>query len=92
MKMPNFTRADLIKAVADVTGLSKADTESVVAATLATIRAEAISGKAVTLQGFGRFAVTERAARTGRNPATGAPIEIAASRALTFKAAKASKS
>lgn len=92
MKMPNFTRTDLIKAVADVTGVSRADAESVIAATLATIRTEAISGKAVTIQGFGRFAVTERAARTGRNPSNGDAIEIPAARILKFRAAKASKS
>lgn len=92
MKAPNFTRADLVKAVADVTGVSKADAESVIAATLSTIRTEAISGRTVTLQGFGRFAVTERAARTGRNPRTGETVEIPATRILKFRAAKASKS
>jgi DNA-binding protein HU-beta len=46
------------------------------------------AGQAVVLSGFGQFKVQDRAAREGRNPATGEPIEIAASRKLAFTAAK----
>ena len=57
----------------------------------AVITDELSKGGEVTLTGFGTFKVTDRAARTGRNPQTGAEIQIAASKAPTFKAGKALK-
>ena len=86
--MTNFSKSDLIRAVAESTGLKKADADAAVQAVLSTIRQRADAGNAVALQGFGRFTMKERAAREGRNPRTGEPVQIAASRTLTFKAAK----
>lgn len=88
--MTKFTKTDLAAVVAEQTGLARRDAMAAVDAVLASIRYETDAGKTVTLSGFGRFVVKERAARQGRNPATGEPIQIAASRALTFKASKPS--
>jgi DNA-binding protein HU-beta len=82
-------RTDLVGAVARETGLSKADAGRAVEAALAFIASEAAAGRPVTLAGFGRFALRTRPARQGRNPRTGAAIEIAASSALAFRPARA---
>jgi DNA-binding protein HU-beta len=81
-----LNKSELIAAVAGSTGLSKADTERVVGAALETIQSTLRSGEKVTLPGFGTFSVTERKARVGRNPQTGASIKIAASKAPKFTA------
>lgn len=86
--MANFSKSDLIAAVADTTGRARKDVDDILSAVLSVIREEADSGKIVAIHGFGRFAMKERAARTGRNPATGETIQIAASRTLTFKPSK----
>ena len=83
-----MNRADLITRVADTTGLPKADTGKAVDATFEAITAALVRGEEFTLVGFGTFAVTERAAREGRNPKTGEPIQIPASKAPKFKPAK----
>ena len=57
---------------------------------IASLMTEAEAGKTVAIQGFGRFAIKDRPARPGRNPRTGEPMEVAASRTLVFKAAKSS--
>lgn len=88
--MANFTKSDLIAAVADTTGRARKDVEEVLTAALSVIREEADSGKTVALHGFGRFLAKERPARAGRNPATGEAIQIAASRTLSFKPSKSS--
>ena len=79
-----MNKSELIAAVAGSTGLSKADTERAVGTALETIQNTLRSGEKVTLPGFGTFSVTERKARTGRNPQTGASIKIAASKAPKF--------
>ena len=58
---------------------------------LAEIERSLLAGKSVTLHGFGTFELKKRDARTGRNPRTGEPVEIAASTTVTFKPAKALK-
>ena len=68
--------------------MSKADARRLVDGMLAAIAEAAAAGEEVALSGFGRFKVTERAARQGRNPATGETIQIAASRKLAFAPAK----
>jgi DNA-binding protein HU-beta len=86
-----MNHADLIAHVADTTGLSKADAGKAVEAVFGAVSGELAAGKEVRLNGFGVFSTTERAAREGRNPQTGAAIQIAASRAAKFAPAKALK-
>ena len=86
-----MTLDDLCSAVAEATGLSKADAAKCVKASLDSIKGALAKGEKVALPGFGAFDVTERAARTGRNPQTGADIKIAASKGVRFKAGKGLK-
>jgi DNA-binding protein HU-beta len=86
-----MNNTDLANAVADASGLTKADARKIVDAVFAEIAAAAAKGDEVSLNGFGKFKVKASAAREGRNPATGATITIAASKKLTFAAAKAVK-
>ncbi|ALF02126.1 HU family DNA-binding protein [Salipiger abyssi] len=86
--MPNYSKSDLIKDVAARLNHSQAAVKDMLEATLEQISDRADAGDKVTLQGFGSFVVKESAARTGRNPRTGEPVEIAASRRLTFKVSK----
>ncbi len=81
-------KTELIDHVAQRTGLSKSDVSRVLDETLSQIRETVSTGESVALRGFGTFRMAERAARTGRNPRTGEPIEIAASRSLAFKPSK----
>ena len=83
-----MNRADLITRVADTTGLAKIDTGKAVDATFEAIGATLARGEEFTLVGFGSFSVTERAEREGRNPKTGEPIQIPASKAPKFKPGK----
>ena len=87
--MSNYNKSDLVNDVAEATGNGRADVDVVINATLAAIKAAADGGRTVRLPGFGKFETKDRAARQGRNPATGEAIEIAASRAFVFKASKA---
>ena len=86
-----MNKGDLIEAVADKAGLSKADAGRAVDATIEAITKALKKGKQVSLVGFGTFAVKKRAARTGRNPRTGETIQIKASNVPGFKAGKALK-
>ena len=86
-----MNKTELIDAVAEAAGLSKADAGRAVDAVVDTITDTLKGGDSVTLVGFGTFLVRERAARTGRNPQTGATIEIKAANAPAFKAGKALK-
>ena len=86
-----MNKTDLIAVVSEQTGLSKKDTERVVNAALDAITAELSKGERVQLSGFGIFEVRTRKERTGRNPRTNEEIQIAASSAPAFKAAKALK-
>lgn len=88
--MTNFSKTDLVKELAHLTGMTVKAAGEAVDALTAIIRSETGDGKTVSIPGFGKFEMKERAARTGRNPATGAEIEIAASRKLAFKAFKTS--
>ena len=86
-----MNKGDLIAKIAEDASISKAQAkdalDSFIDATSATLK----KGNKVTLVGFGTFSVAERAARTGRNPQTGATIQIAASKSVGFKAGKALK-
>lgn len=86
-----MNKAELIDAIAASAGLSKADAGKALDATLAAVTGALKGGDSVSLVGFGTFQVKERAARTGRNPQTGATIEIAAAKVPGFKAGKALK-
>lgn len=88
--MSNLTKTDLIDDVAAIVGLSKKDASAAVEAVLSFIQQKTAEDHTVAIRDFGKFSVKERAARTGRNPATGAQIEIAASRVLHFKPSKSS--
>jgi DNA-binding protein HU-beta len=78
-------RSELIAAVATATGLPRAQVEATLTATLTQVRGAVASGDKVQLLGFGTFESRERAARTARNPATGAQLELAATRVVGFK-------
>ena len=86
-----MNRAELIDALADKTGSSKADAGRNIAALIEIVTAALKKGDNVALVGFGTFEVRKRAARAGRNPATGEVLKIKASKAPAFKAGAALK-
>ncbi|HET6523529.1 HU family DNA-binding protein [Sphingopyxis sp.] len=86
-----MNHAELSDSVAAALGLSKADGKKAVDAVIAAIADAVAKGEEVSVAGFGKFKVKESAAREGRNPATGAAIQIPASKKLGFTAAKAVK-
>ncbi len=86
-----MNKGELIEAVARNTGESKALTEKLVNETLDTIVAGVVASGRVQITGFGTFEARDRAARTARNPQTGAPIHVAATRVPAFKAGKSFK-
>ena len=79
---------ELVDAVAEANDISKAKAKEVVNSIFAAIIEAAKRGEEVAIVGFGRFSVKERPAREGRNPATGAPLKIPASKSLGFKMSK----
>ena len=81
-----MNRKELIDALADKTGSTKADADRNIAALLEIISATLKKGDNVALVGFGTFEVRKRAARMGRNPKTGAELKIKASNQPAFKA------
>lgn len=86
-----MNKAELIDAIAASADLTQATAAKVLNALTATIGTALQQGDSVTLVGFGTFAIKERAARTGRNPQTGAPLEIAAAKLPGFKPGKGLK-
>ena len=86
-----MNKSDLIDAIASGANLSKADAARALNATTGAISSALASGGGVQLTGFGSFVVRHRAARTGRNPQTGASIHINASNVAAFKAGKSLK-
>lgn len=87
--MGMVNRDAIARAVAEKTGRgTQAEVREMVDATLAAIRERAEAGDTIRFNGFGTFQVKARPARMGRNPATGAAIEIPESRKLVFKASK----
>jgi DNA-binding protein HU-beta len=85
----SLNKAQLITAIAAATGETKVLSEKVLVAVVDAISAELAKGESVTLIGFGTFSVYQRAARTGKNPRTGASIKIAAKKVAKFKPGKA---
>lgn len=86
-----MNKSQLSDAVAEAAGLTGAQADAALDAVLTAITGAVASGDKVTLPGFGTFEARERSARTGRNPQTGAEIEIAATTAPAFKAGSAFK-
>ena len=86
-----MNKSDLVDAIADSAGLSKADAGRALDAVVDTVTGALKAGDSVSLVGFGTFTVRDRAARTGRNPRTGETIQIRASKNPAFKAGKALK-
>ena len=86
-----MNKQDMISAIAENSGLTKKDSEKALKAFEDAVAAELVKGGKVQLVGFGSFDVAVRQAREGRNPQTGAPMKIAASKAVRFKVGKALK-
>ena len=86
-----MNKAELIDAIAASADIPKAAAGRALDAMIESIEGALKEGDSVALVGFGTFSVKERAARTGRNPQTGQPIEIAAANIPSFKPGKALK-
>ena len=79
-----MNKAELIDAIAKDSGLSKADSGRALDALVTTVTKTLKKGDEVAITGFGKWSVTKRPARTGRNPQTGEPVKIKASKAPKF--------
>lgn len=86
-----MNKSELIDAMAERSGLTKADTTKALNSFIDAVGGAMKAGDDVVLVGFGTFSVKERAARTGRNPKTGETLQIAASKVPSFKAGKGLK-
>ncbi|MET0232865.1 MAG: HU family DNA-binding protein [Rhodanobacteraceae bacterium] len=86
-----MNRGEFVAAIAEQSGLTKADADRALEAMFKVVKKALKSGDTVSLVGFGTFVVRKRAARTGRNPRTGDTIKIKASKVPAFKAGKALK-
>ena len=86
-----MNKNDLVSSVADSSDISKADASKALEGVFDAISGALKNGETVQLIGFGSFSVAHRAARQGRNPQTGATIQIAASNQPKFKAGKGLK-
>ncbi len=86
-----MNKSELVSAMSDKTGLPRKDAEAALKAFTDVVSEELQKGEKIQLVGFGTFEVSERAARTGRNPQTGEEMVIQASKAPRFKAGKALK-
>ena len=86
-----MNKTDLICGIAESANLSKADAGRALEGFIEAVSAALKAGDSVQVVGFGTFSVRERSARTGRNPQTGATIQIKASKNAAFKAGKALK-
>ena len=86
-----MNKTELVAAIAEKANLSKKDAEAALNSFVCAVEGALAKGDKVQLVGFGGFEVRERAARTGRNPQTGAEMKIAAAKVPAFKAGKALK-
>jgi len=84
-----MNKQELVSAIAEKAGLTKADSEKALNGMMEAVKESLTKGGSVQLIGFGTFSVSERAARTGRNPQTGKEIKIAAKKVAKFKPGKA---
>jgi DNA-binding protein HU-beta len=86
-----MTKNELAEQIAERTGMATSQARNAVEAAIEVVSDELARGGEVALAGFGKFSVSRRAARQGRNPSTGQTIQIAASKAAKFSAASALK-
>ncbi len=86
-----MTKQELVAKIAQDANLSKKDAEAALNAFINAVKGSLAKGESVSLVGFGTFAVSERAARKGRNPQTGAEIQIPARKVPVFRAGKGLK-
>jgi len=84
-----MNKTEFVSAIASESGLTKVDSEKALNATTEAIKSALAKGESIQLIGFGTFSVSERSARTGRNPQTGKEIQIAAKKVAKFKPGKA---
>lgn len=84
-----MNKKELVSAIAEKSGLSNADAEKFVNAFVETTKETLGKAESIQLIGFGTFSISERSARTGRNPQTGKEMQIAAKKVAKFKAGKA---
>ncbi len=84
-----MNKQELVSAIDEKAGITKADAEKAINAFVETTKETLAKKESIQLIGFGTFSVSERAARTGRNPQTGKEIQIAAKNVAKFKAGKA---
>lgn len=84
-------KVELVEAVAEKAGLTKADANRAIDALFDTVKEALVKGDKVAIAGFGTFSVGERSAREGRNPQTGETVKIAACKSAKFKASSALK-
>lgn len=89
--MSTVNKNDLATQIAEETDLDTGQAKAALEKTLEVIVRRVAAGDEISLAGFGKFSMSERQARQGRNPATGEPMEIAASKGLKFAPAKAAK-
>ncbi len=83
-----MNKEELVQAVAKATKTTQKEASEIINAFMCTVQTAVSKGQKVTLVGFGTFESKKRAARTGRNPQTGATIKIAAKKVPTFSAGK----
>ena len=83
-----MTKADIVRLIAQSTGLTKTDTAAVVDGFIESVIGALERGDHIEIRGFGTFKVVDRAPRTGRNPRTGSEVKISSRRAPTFKPSK----
>lgn len=86
-----MTKTEIVKSIQKNAGLTREQANKALEAVLNSVAEGLVNGETVQIVGFGTFSVTERAARTGRNPATGEAIEIPASKIAHFKSGKGLK-
>ncbi|MBQ6262174.1 MAG: HU family DNA-binding protein [Clostridia bacterium] len=86
-----MNKSQLVESIAKKTGFTKKDSEKALAAVLETVEKALVKGDKVQLIGFGTFGTKKRAARTGRNPQTGATIKVPASKVVSFAPSSALK-
>lgn len=86
-----MNKSQLVESIAKTTGFTKKDSEKALAAVLETVEKALVKGDKVQLIGFGTFGTKKRAARTGRNPQTGAAIKVPASKVVSFAPSSALK-
>ena len=86
-----MNKSQLVESIAKKTGFTKKDSEKALAAVLESVEKALVKGDKVQLIGFGTFGTKKRAARTGRNPQTGATIKVPASKVVSFAPSSALK-